>query len=207
MIKNINELPTIPNVQEMEDQYGQNLDKIYQDHNKIIGMILVEEEDLIEMHKQHVDEVINIEKSEMGLINDVDKSGSDIEKYVHQLDQMLIKKMHMVAQMRKKLVDFNAHLQMEKMLQNIYHKKQTEMDDENNSDNYLNHYDSVEYDDEDMQPPQQDGDGMIMGVGMGNSNITRNFAKMSSNHAKGANLLPGLNGDREENMDDGDENL
>jgi len=33
---------------------------------------------------------------------------------------------------------------------------------------------------------------------------------MSSNHAKGGNLLPGLNGDNgadEDNMDDGDENL
>ena len=51
---------------------------------------------------------------------------------------------------------------------------------------------------------------MIMGIGMGNSNITQNFAKISSNHAKGANLLPGLNGDsgdQEDNMDDGDENL
>ena len=58
--------------------------------------------------------------------------------------------------------------------------------------------------------PQQDSEGMIMGIGMGNSNITQNFAKISSNHAKGANLLPGLNGDsgdQEDNMDDGDENL
>ena len=47
-----------------------------------------------------------------------------------------------------------------------------------------------------------------MGVGMGNSNITQNFAKLSSNHAKGANLLPGLNGDTEDNLDDdGDENM
>lgn len=134
-------------------------------------MILTEEEDLIEMHKQHVDEVINIEKAEMGLISDVDKSGSDIEKYVYQLDQMLIKKMNMIANVRKKLVDFNAHLQMEKMLQNIYHKKQSELEDgDNNSDNYLNNY---EHDsNSDNGYPQQDGDGMILGVGMGNSNIT-----------------------------------
>ena len=57
---------------------------------------------------------------------------------------------------------------------------------------------------EDDAYPQQDSEGMIMGVGMGNSNITQNFAKISSNHAKGGNLLSGLNGD---NMDDGDENL
>lgn len=29
LIKNINELPTLPKMQEMEGQYGQNLDKIY----------------------------------------------------------------------------------------------------------------------------------------------------------------------------------
>lgn len=54
---------------------------------------------------------------------------------------MLIKKMNMIANVRKKLVDFNAHLQMEKMLQSIYHKKQSELEDgDNNSDNYLNNY-------------------------------------------------------------------
>jgi hypothetical protein len=49
-------------------------------------MILSEEEDLIEMHKQHVDEIINCEKSEMQLISEVDKSGSDVEIYVNNLD-------------------------------------------------------------------------------------------------------------------------
>jgi hypothetical protein len=84
-------------MEEMEHQYGQNLDQIYQDHNRLIGMILTEEEDLIEMHKQHVDEVINVEKTEMSLISDVDKSGSDIEDYVKNLDSMLIKKMQMIS--------------------------------------------------------------------------------------------------------------
>jgi hypothetical protein len=64
-IKNLNELPTIPKQPEMEAQYGQNLEQIYTDHNKLIGMILSEEEDLIELHKQHVDEIINCEKNEM----------------------------------------------------------------------------------------------------------------------------------------------
>lgn len=83
---------------------------MYQDHNKLIGMILTEEEDLIDMHKQHVDEIINCEKTEMQLISEVDKSGSDVEEYVKQLDKLLLKKMSMICNMRKKLVDFNAHL-------------------------------------------------------------------------------------------------
>lgn len=83
-------------------------------------MILSEEEDLIEMHKQHVDEIINCEKSEMTLISEVDKSGSDVESYVKNLDLMLQKKMQLIGAIRKKVFDFNTHLQLEKMLQNIY---------------------------------------------------------------------------------------
>ena len=59
----------------------------------------------------------------MSLISEVDKSGSDIEQYVQELDKMLLKKMAMIVNVRKKLVDFNSHLQFEKMLQGIYHKK------------------------------------------------------------------------------------
>ena len=70
----------------MEYNYGSNLDLMFQDHNKLIGMILTEEEDLIESHKQHVNEIINIEKEEMNLISEVDKSGSDVENYVQKLD-------------------------------------------------------------------------------------------------------------------------
>ena len=89
---------------------------MFQDHNKLIGMILTEEEDLIENHKQHVNEIINIEKDEMNLISEVDKSGSDVESYIEKLDSMLLQKSQMIFQLRKKLLVFNQHLQMEKNL-------------------------------------------------------------------------------------------
>lgn len=69
---------------------------MFQDHNKLIGMILTEEEDLIENHKQHVNEIINIEKDEMNLISEVDKSGSDVESYIEKLDTMLLQKTQMI---------------------------------------------------------------------------------------------------------------
>jgi len=73
-------------------------------------MILSEEEDLIECHKQHVNEIINIEKDEMNLISEVDKSGSDVEKYIKSLDTMLNNKQNMIGNLRKKLMSFNSHL-------------------------------------------------------------------------------------------------
>jgi hypothetical protein len=51
LLKYLDSLPTIPTLQEMENNYGINLDMMFQDHNKLIGMILTEEEDLIESHK------------------------------------------------------------------------------------------------------------------------------------------------------------
>ena len=86
-------------------------------------MILSEEEDLIEYHKQHVNEIINIAKEEMTLISDVDKSGSDVEGYLNSLDKILLNKVQMISNLRKKLFAFNAHIQMEKGLQNLYHEK------------------------------------------------------------------------------------
>ena len=43
--------------------------------------------------------------------------------------------------------------------------------------------------------PQQDSEGMIIGVGNGNSNITKNF-KAKSNNQTPDNMLKGLKGDR-----------
>jgi hypothetical protein len=161
-------------------------------------MILTEEEDLIEMHKQHVDDVINAEKTEMQLISEVEKSGSDIEDYVRNFDQMLVKKLNMITAVRRKLADFNAHLQLEKKLQSIYHKKQQEMEDQ----------EEFQFDESNDDYLQQDSEGMIMGVGMGNSNMTQNFAKLSSAHVKnGGNLLGGLHGDKGHIEDEGEENL
>lgn len=41
----------------------------------------------------------------------------------------------MIAQLRKKLMVFNAHLQMEKSLQKLYNHKQSEMEDDDSAGN------------------------------------------------------------------------
>lgn len=51
LLKGLGNLPSIPSFNEMEYRYGDNLERMYVDHNKLIGMILTEEEDMIECHK------------------------------------------------------------------------------------------------------------------------------------------------------------
>ena len=65
LIKNMNDVPSVPTNQEMERAYGDNLDQMFTDHNTLISRILNEEELLIEAHKVHVNEIINCEKYEM----------------------------------------------------------------------------------------------------------------------------------------------
>ena len=100
----------MPRYDDLSQSYGANLDKIYDDHNQIIGTILEQEEGLIERHKQHVNDIINIEKEEMQLIQDVDKTGSDVEEYINRLDKFLLTKLEKIVNLRKDLFMFNSHL-------------------------------------------------------------------------------------------------
>ena len=44
LIKNMNDVPSVPSTQEMERAYGDNLDQMFTDHNTLISRILNEEE-------------------------------------------------------------------------------------------------------------------------------------------------------------------
>jgi kinesin family protein 2/24 len=63
-------------------------------------MILEEEEDLINGHRQHIDDVVDLVKQEMVLLHEVDKPGSDIEEYVSSLDAILMHKMELITVVR-----------------------------------------------------------------------------------------------------------
>jgi kinesin family protein 2/24 len=85
-----------------------------------VELILEEEEELINGHRQHIDDVVDLVKQEMMLLHDVDKPGSDIEEYVCSLDSLLLHKMEMIGVVRQRLVDFYTHLKLEENLQKLY---------------------------------------------------------------------------------------
>jgi kinesin family protein 2/24 len=75
-------------------------------HESLIKIILNEEDELINNHREQLDVDVDLAKQEMALLEEVDKPQSDIGQYVKKLDEILLKKMEMIGNMRHKLVKF-----------------------------------------------------------------------------------------------------
>jgi hypothetical protein len=60
MVK-IGDLPLVTYTQ-LENQYGNDVEKVCQDHEKLVELILEEEEELINGHRQHIDDVVDLVK-------------------------------------------------------------------------------------------------------------------------------------------------
>lgn len=73
------------------------MERICNDHEKLVEMILEEEEELINGHRQHIDDIVDVVKQEMVLLHEVDKPGSDVEQYVKSLDSILVHKMELIS--------------------------------------------------------------------------------------------------------------
>mmetsp|Transcript_21370 Transcript_21370/g.46407 ORF Transcript_21370/g.46407 Transcript_21370/m.46407 type:complete len:187 (-) Transcript_21370:159-719(-) len=101
------------NVQECSQT---QLDELARQHDRLIGMILAEEEELITAHRQHIDTMVELIKEEMLHLNNVDRPGSDVDAYVTGLDQILAKKADYIGSIQKRLDVFKEHLQQEDAL-------------------------------------------------------------------------------------------
>lgn len=79
-------------------------------HDRLIGTILTEEEELISEHRQHIDSMIELLKEEMVHLNKVDRPGSDVDAYVASLDHILRLKAQYIAKVQKRVNSFKKHL-------------------------------------------------------------------------------------------------
>lgn len=95
-------------------------------HEALIKVILNEEDELINNHREQLDIDVELAKKEMALLEEVDKPQSDIEQYVRKLDDILLKKLEMIGNMRHKLVKFQLHLADEQQLQKLYQEKSSQ---------------------------------------------------------------------------------
>jgi len=113
-----------------ENQAGtDDLQEICGEHDRIVSLILEEEEEMIAAHKQQLDEIDEMSKLERQLLHEVDKPGSDIEEYTNALDAILANKMEAIASLRKKLSVIRTHLNQEKELSKKFFEQQNEIND------------------------------------------------------------------------------
>jgi len=92
------------------------LDDLARQHDKLIGTILAEEEELITAHRQHIDTMVELIKEEMVHLNSVDRPGSDVDAYVAGLDRILRLKAQYIGDIRGRVDLFKEHLQQEDAL-------------------------------------------------------------------------------------------
>merc|ERR1712137_1415191 len=88
----------------------ETLEELARRHDRLIGTILTEEEELISEHRQHIDSMIELLKEEMVHLNKVDRPGSDVDAYVADLDHILRLKAQYIAEVQKRVNSFKKHL-------------------------------------------------------------------------------------------------
>jgi len=92
------------------------LDELARQHDRLIGTILAEEEELITAHRQHIDMMVELIKEEMVHLNSVDRPGSDVDAYVNGIDRILRLKATYIGDIRQRVDMFKEHLSQEDSL-------------------------------------------------------------------------------------------
>lgn len=107
-----------------EPERTEELHKLSGEHEKLIDVILEEEDQLIDAHKRHIDAVMELAKKEMALLQEVAKPGSDITDYVKGLNAILEHKLEIISVLRSRLVGFYYHLRQEEDICKKVNKQQ-----------------------------------------------------------------------------------
>lgn len=110
----------------------EDLVKLYQDHENLIDLILEEEEEVTNAHKDQLDNEVDTVKGEMKLLYEVHKPNSDINQYVETLHSILEHKIKMMTDLKNKIEQFKEHLVQEERLSEEFRRKQ---EDTNSMDN------------------------------------------------------------------------
>jgi len=110
--------------QEFEAKSEEDLMKLCKDHENLIDLILEEEEEVTNSHKEQIDSEVETVKDEMKLLYEVQKPNSDIKQYVETLHSILDQKIKMMTQLRNKVEQFGEHLLQEELLSEEFKRKQ-----------------------------------------------------------------------------------
>ena len=100
-----------------------HIDRLQEEHEMLVTMILEEEEDVINTHRTSLDTLVESVKEQMNMLTDVDQPGSDIQNYVTTLKYILSKNIRSMMALQRKVESFDKHLKDEAILSNNYSEK------------------------------------------------------------------------------------
>ena len=87
-----------------------NLEELKEKHEELVNIILTEEEQLIQTHKNVLNEQVDLIKKQMTLLGDVDRPGSDIDEYIFGLEGILSSQLEFMKDLKNKLTSFKGHI-------------------------------------------------------------------------------------------------
>ena len=125
----------ISKYKKVEITSDEDFQKLSSIHEQLINDILKEEDEFINIHKNHVDEMVESIKQQMTYITEVDKPGSDIIFYTSNVDKLLLKQIEKIQKVRERLSKFRVMLKDEEALASKFGGDDLLFDDASNNIN------------------------------------------------------------------------
>ena len=107
-------------VSPQKDSSVQDMERLAKEHDRLIGTILSEEEELISTHRKSLDVYVQMLHEEMEQVNLIDQPGSDVDVYVSYMDENLRQKEEMLRSLRTRLDRFKHHLLEEERMSRLF---------------------------------------------------------------------------------------
>jgi kinesin family member 2/24 len=112
-----------------DDLTGAELKDLKIRHERLVDLILKEEDDLIAAHHRFIENTINSVKEQERIRHEVNLPGSDVEEYIINLDSLLTAKQADLIQMKDMISNFHSHIKQEQELSMKFYSMQEDQTD------------------------------------------------------------------------------
>lgn len=107
-----------------EEMEQSDLNELKSRHEKLVDLILEEEDELIAAHHKFIEATINSIKEQEKLRHEVNLPGSDVEDYITSLDELLTHKQNDITRMKDMIANFHQHIKQEQSLSQRFYSMQ-----------------------------------------------------------------------------------
>lgn len=141
-IRQVNQMhqPNQPRVDDspLLENDGMELPELKQKHERLVDLILEEEDELISNHHRFIETTINsgkildfskiqnlnIVKDQEKLRHEVNMPGSDVEEYIISLDKLISQDLNEITALKSQISRFHTHIKQEQQLSQKFYEMQ-----------------------------------------------------------------------------------